>query len=537
MLKNSDSEGIAILQWMTEEFIKRKKKEEGDFVTGVDEFSIEVVNGKIGAITSESKVKLSKQGVFNRLFNGKDKKELILVDTSKHTLTIPYEAYTKDRDLIRGTIDLFMSIDKNNITSSLRLLKERNPYGMINDEEGFREIWLQDVIELLRRNIEYIINTEAFINYNAEEVQYKRDSICTDIISTLNSKSPYWASYGMIVTYSSVTIDENRYEELERKNRETALNAMERDAVFGEDSSQSEDRIRKAQLVAQEKASMELNIHLVNLNTEAALRRKEEESVKQQELDAISDEAEIETARMEAEFNSVKMKIYHQREIKRLESDTEMDEIDRELRIKEIRTRIAQIDRDERMKDVQADIAVNKAKDDYSDTRRESDLDYDLKRKKSEYDLEKQREDDRLRRELEKRKAEADLMRQMSEHDDKMAEIKESNRHGETMAKTDAEVKISENQLAYNADVAKAEGKAAAAQAQYEGYKEAVDATSKRNMEQLRAMSDIMSKGSSAPVSEKKDVLICPGCREEIPAKAKFCPFCGVSFVKKDDKN
>lgn len=528
MLK-MDNQGTVILQWMTEDFIKKKKID--DFVTGIDEYTIEITNGKIGDITTESKVRMSKQGTFNRIFNGKDKKELILIDAGKHTMSIPYEAYTNDKDLIRGTIDLFMSIDKDNIVSSIRLLKERNPYGKINDEDGFKEIWLQDVMELMRSNIEYIISAEAFINYNAEEIQQSKESICTDIISTLNSKSPYWASYGMIVTYSSVTIDNNRFEDLVRKNREIALNAMERDASFSEESSQSEDKIRRAELMAQEKASMELNIHLIDLNAKAAFRRKEAESIKNQELDAISYNSEIEFARMESQFNAVKLKIYHDKELKRLEADTNIDDAEREVRIKEVRMRIAQIDRDERLKDTQANILLEKTKYQYEAEKRDSDLDYEIKRKETYYELEKRMKDDELQREISKKKAETELMKQMSEHDDKMVEVRETNRHGEIIAKTDAEVKVSENALRYNADVAKAEGKADAAQAQYEGYKEAVSNTNKSNMEQLRMMSEVLS-GRSPMIDTD---LICPGCKAKIPAMAKFCPYCGITFVKRDE--
>ncbi len=508
------SRNDVIIQWISREYLIKNKKEMKDIPVGPDEYFILIKEGKVAECTTESQVD-AVPGLLRRFadyLGAKKDVQLVLVDARKHPLSIPFEAYTRDRALIRGKADLFACISKENPQVALRLLKESAVHA--SDIDGFREFTLQDLSDLLSKNTEYIIDTESISLYDAKEIAEKRKAICTDMVSALNSKTPYWINYGLEVNYSTVTIDENEYERLERVACENKLKARQRELEYMDASGDSEHAIRMDDLRNRQEAAVKLNKCLSEINAEASKRAHESAIEHKERMSAISDKgAEAEAA---LEFNNrlEVMKKYHEQEIRRIESDGLIDEGEKQIKMADIQLRI---------KDINLQMERN-----------EGIVKHELERLS--YELDRDRANDDLDRELQKLKCQAELMRLMTEPEDKRKDraldIEEKKIDADvekTKIQTNADVE--KTRIENSADVVASRKEAESANRALDTYKEATKEGHEKAMQFVEVVKDTAGAVSGAGSSSKL-TAICPSCNKPVYPPFKFCGNCGITLSR-----
>ena len=506
------SRSNVLVQWISRDYMIKNKKDVKDIPIGPDEYMVLIREGKIESVDTETQVD-PRPGLLRRFVDyvGTRKDvQLLIIDTRKHELAIPFEAYSKDRVLIQGAANLFANVSRDSPELALRLMKEVGQFGSAYNQEGFREFTIEDLTELLKRNVQYIVDTEAIVNMDAAAIRDNRAGICTDIVSALNAKTPYWANYGLAVTYSSVVIDRNEFERLEIKERENALKRRKQELEYAEASGDSEQRIRLQELVNRENAALELNKYLSSVDLQAAKDAHDADVKHEATMRGLQHQEDEKVRQMEIVNRLEMMAIYHQQEIDRINSDKEMDEHEKRVKIAEIDSRVYFINQQ-----------VEKAKIDLRNYEEEEKIRLETKRKQSEYDVERQRQEDEHRRKLEQ----AEALAKLSKPQDELRAKEQDHKHEENLAAIDADVKKTE--IVNSGDVLRAKTEAEAAKARYEAYKEALGDAHGREMDHAHMTKETVaaSHGNQAEAS-----IFCPSCGASNRPNAKFCCICGVKI-------
>jgi len=495
------SRNDVIMQWISREYLIKNKKEMKDIPVGPDEYFILIKEGKIEKCATESQID-AVPGLLRRFADyvgTKKDVQLVLIDARKHPLSIPFESYTRDRALIRGKVDLFACVSKENPELSLRLLKESTASGAGVD--GFKEFTLQDLSDLLSENTQYIIDTESISLYNADEIKAKRKAICTDIVSALNSKTPYWINYGLEVNYSTVSIDENEYERLERIAFDNKLKSRQRELEYADASSDSEHVIRMDDLRNKQEAAIKLNRYLSDVNLDASKRAHESAIMHKEKMSSISNAAAEAEASLESSNRLEIMRKYHEQELRRIESDGLIDEGEKQIKMMEIQSRIKEIN----LQMVRNEGVVKAELDRLS------------------YELERDKADDDLKRRLNELQTKAELMKLMTKTEDELKhramDIEEK--------KIDADVE--KTKIQYSAEVVAAKKEAESANRAFDTYRDATREGHERTMEVGQMVKDTAGAVSGAGSSPKLAV-ICPKCDKPVNPPYRFCSNCGAKL-------
>ena len=526
MIGNNDgSRSNVLVQWVSRDYMIRNNIK--DVTVGPDEYYLLLKNGKIEELDTEGQVR-AKPGILRRFADYVWKKEdvqLVIIDARKHNISIPFEAYSSDRDLIRGRVDLFVSITKDNPEMALRLLKENGDFGESYTEEGFRQFCLEDLAELLRKDTQFIIDTEAISGYDSGTIHSKRSQICIDIISALNSKTPYWANYGLKVGYSSVVIDENEYERLEREERENKLKARQRDLEYAESSGSSEHLVRMRDIVNREKAALDMNEYLSGANLQASKEAHKAEVEHRAKMRDMGYEEEEAFKAMEARNRLQMTAIYHEQELARIKDDREMSDAEKAVKIADIESRLKDIRRQDDMKDFNQEMEKEKAR---------------LGLKFQGDDHEQDIKDREVERQLKVKIAEAEILMKLSKSEDErlmkqqeLEGLRAQLEHEEKMANISANVEISKHQN--DGALKVAEGEAKAAREALGAFKDANALAHQQNLDNA-AMTERMIRAShGGSRSAENQFIRCPRCDAQLEPNSKFCRRCG-SKIKGDDE-
>ena len=527
LFENDGSNGTVILQWINRDYLIHDKKEyrkkiykqeiEGTswfdrskrkeikrevysdyedelkelerIIVGPDEFAVVIKDGVIESTYTQKQVDELPgfwKRMAERLAGGKEDIQIILADTRKHQMDIPFSAFTSDRVQVKGTVQLFASINKDDVALTLRILKEIVG-SRVNEKIGFRQLTVDDVKELISENLNYIIDTESIGDHTASQIEKDRKGICLDLKSALNTKTPYWANYGLSVYYSSIEFNENRWEELERQDAENKLNRRQMDIEFLMKESEAGDRIRIDELMEHEKAMMTINGKLAEYGSEIVLSSKKKEL----EVAKIDDEAEIEMTRLEAQSRYEKTLAYHMKELRRLQ-DYDIDDTEKELKITEIKARIQKIE---------------------------------LENEEARYELELRKLKDS--RDLEESSKDSDVERQIRLMEAKAAAVR-------AMAAGDEEIRKMEIARGIDEQRQQAEIEKVKAESKLEGYMTADDRKHQQHMDELAMTRDMLgaaNKGNPQNVGQIK----CPKCNKYNPSTGTFCTGCGTRLKGGDE--
>ena len=525
MIGNEDgSKSNVLVQWVSRDYLIQNKKELKDIPVGPDEYFVLLKKGKIEEFATQSQVN-AVPGLLRRFMDfigTKSDVQLVIIDTRKHTISVPFEAYSRDRDLIRGGVELFANISKDNATLALRLLKENGEFSSSYNEMGFRQFCLEDLTELIRKNVQYIVDTEAISGYDASEIQSKRSDICTDIISALNSKTPYWANYGLNVSYSSVVIDENEYERLERLDMENRLKSRQSELDYAEAQGVSEHTIRMKDLVNRESAALEMNAYLSKVGLEASKEAKAAELAHEKKLRDMGYEEDEATRAIEAHNRLEMLAIYHQRELRRIEDEDDLTSAEKAVKMKEVEARLASVEEEISRKKFDFEMYMQDEREKRRRDSKRTDDDIELSRKERETDIE-----------IKKKRAEAEILMTMSERDDIRQDKALDYGHEEKLSEIDSKTKIA----SYQSDAARfaAEGEAKAKAEALENFKEAISLAHQQNLDNA-AMTERMIYAASGKAAPEKPVnIVCPKCGMSLDPRSKFCGGCGAKLGGGDE--
>ncbi len=522
-----------LVQWMSYGYLRSNKKDLGTITINPDEYCIVIKEGKIDRVVTQTQIG-AVPGFFSRLFGGNSDMQLVIVDTGKHTISVPFEAYSSDKDLIRGVIGMMIQIRGADCVNALRLLKENSPAGSASSKDGYREYRLEDVAELLKNNIRYIADTESISMLSSEEVQKKREDICNSLKTALNLKSPYWNNYGLTVNYTTVSIDGNAYEDIQRESRKKKLESLERDVEYEESQGISEHSVRLHELLNSEKAAMKMDDYLSALNADIIIRAKQTEAEHRSRLTDIDNEAELKLRSLEKKHQLEMQEAYHEQEMIHVRDSSDLSAAEKEVKLKQIevskskvQSELAEIRRSESSKDAAAEL--------------------EAERKKYEFEIEKQKKNyeteiDRLKKQLELDHADKEVqmkLRSIEEEEKHRREMEKVLSDNEFLLKSMQETNVVEIHKAdIQRDIAAFENDAdkARLQAQRDEILNRIeDARKQAADEHVRAM-DLLdkmiqntsaSRGTYVPPSVK---LQCPKCGCEINGNSKFCPGCGYKL-------
>ena len=507
--KDSNPKDDVLVQWISgsrRDILKDFDRLKG-VVVGPDEYLVLIKDGRVEETVTQQQIDID-PGLLRRfadLIRGSPKINLAIVSTRRRELQVPFRAYSSDRVEIGGVANLFAGISKDGVELSVRLLGETGQYNREHRGDGIVEFDVDDLARLIGRNAEYVIDTEAVSAYDSSEIQANRTAICTDIISALNSKTPYWANYGLSVNYSSITIGWNEYETLERRRREGQLAQRERDLEYSEAQGESEQRIRLANIRNVEEQSLEFDRFLADVGLSAHRDDRRAEIDRDAKVRDIGYEEDVETRRAEKDNRLRQMELYHTQEVARIIADTEMSDHEKEVRIAEI---------DLRLKQIQNQIAK---------------LDFDLEsyRKDSEARREREQRQFETTLELDRKAREADILLKLSEREDGLREKRLDHSHEESMATIDANVRKAA--YANDGDRLRAEAEARAARAELDGFREANEVSHRQNMDSM-GMTERMIYAASGRQAPEERRVVCPKCGMSLDARARFCTNCGAKL-------
>lgn len=502
-----DQKGEVLIQWISGSRRDLHKDFQGT-VVGPDEYLVLIKNGEIEDVVTQRQIDLD-PGRLRRFLEwvGGNSPEvsIAIVSTRKHELSIPFEAYSHDRVCIRGAVNLFANISKDSVELSIRLLRETGQYNREHLKDGILEFRLDDLKTLIGRNTAYVIDTEAISAYNASEIQANRVGMCTDIISALNSKTPYWANYGLSVNYSSVDIGDNEYERLERLERENQLRQRQRDIDYAEAGGLSEQLIRLEDIKERQQAALDFNRYISKIDLQASIIAHDAENEHEAAMRVLGFDEDEKTREAEKNNRLELMGIYHLQEKARVLADTEMSDHEKDVRIAEIDQRLDQIR-----------IQVSKAQFDFESYMKDTEARREREQRQFETTLE-----------LDRKAREAEILLKLSEREDNLREKRQDHSHEETMATIDADVR--KTAYANDGDRLRAEAEAKAARAELTGFKDANAVSHQQNMDSMTMTERMIYAASGREKIEDKQIL-CPKCGMRLDPRAKFCISCGCKL-------
>lgn len=468
---------------------EQEKKELERIVVGPDEYAVVIKDGQIEATYTQKQVD-ELPGFWGRIAErfagGAEDIQIILADTRKHSMSVPFSAFTRDKIQVKGAVDLFACINIDDVALALRILREVHG-ARINDKIGFRQLTVEDVKEVISSNLNYVIDTESISSMTAAELEQNRRGICIDLISALNSKTPYWANYGLKVNYSTIEFSENRYEELERIEAENRLTIREMDINYMLSEAQSGDRIRAEDLIEKERAMFAISSQLADYGAEIALSSKHKDA----ELAKEDDESEIAMRALENRNRYEMTLAYHEKELRRIQ-DYDIDDTEKELKIMEIKTRIQELQ-----------LTIDK-----------SQYELEFKKKKDDVSLEESTKDAEIERQIKLMQAKAAAVR--------------------AMAAGDEEIRKMEIARGIDEQRQQAEIEKAAAQAKLEGYKEADTTKHQQHMDELQVTKDMLGAANKG-IQSDNDQIRCPKCNKFNKASSTFCSACGSKLYRGED--
>jgi len=455
----------------------REIKDLERIIVGPDEYAVVIRDGKITDTYTQKQVS-EMPGFWARLgeklFSGKEDIQIILADTRKHNMQVRFEAYTKDRVRVRGFVDLFASINIDDIGLALRLMNEAQG---ISVKPGFREVTVEDISRVIGSNLNYVIDTEAISNYTSRELEENRRGICLDMISALNSKTPYWANYGLKVNYSTITFSDNKFEELERMEVQNRLRMKEMDIEAALSEAESGDRIRAEDLRTREAALLGISAEIAEYTADIALNSKKKEAILSEE----DDQSEISMRARENQNRYEMMVAYHLKELRRVQ-DYDIDDKEKELRVAEIESRIHELQ---------------------------------MQNKESEYRLESQKQRDSFNQEQVAK--DNDIQREIDLINAKAASVR-------AMAAGDEEIRKMEISQGIDKQRQQAEIERVRAEAMLAGYKEADATKHRQHMDELNVTKDMLGAANKGIDYHE---IRCPNCGKINKSMDTFCGSCG----------
>ncbi len=534
-----------VVQWVSYDYLVRNKRDLKTVTIEPDEYCVVIHGGRIDSVVTQAKIN-AVPGFFSRLrerLAGTNDLQLVIVDSRKHTLTLPFEAYSSDKDIIRGTVNLMVQIRGADCINAIRLLKEHSPIGSLNCQRGYSEYCLEDIAELLRNNMQYIIDTDSISLITSEEIYQKRPEICADLKASLNAKSPYWSNYGLTVNYSAISIDENSYEKTRRDLRETKINSLQRDVDYSEAQGASEHAIRMHELINREKAAIELDDYLSALNVDVTKKAREAEAEHTANLSQIDNEADVQRRVMERRHQLEMQALYNDIEKRRVHDSSDLSDAEKDVQLKQIELRKDQIQvslndilRQESRKDVDDSLYPEREKFKLESEKKQKsqDLELDLQMKKLELEFKEKEAALQRQLDLEREKHRMEMEKANSDNDFLLRSMQET--HSAEGHRIDAErdVKLRETEASETIAKYQTDADKARLQALYdESQKRLDDAKAQAVDEHNRAM-DLMDKmiqntsvsrggGYAAPSVS----LECPKCGAKLGKDSKFCPGCG----------
>ena len=302
------------------------------------------------------------------------------------------------------------------------------------------------------------------------------------------------------MNYSSVTIDKNRYEELEREDAEARLNRRQRDIEYADASGASDQRVRMEELAARERMAIDVNREVAGIDLDASVAARRAEVAHGEAMRGIGFREEEETREMERVGRLELMEKYHEQEKARILADMEVSDRDKDARVAEIDLRIDQIR-----------LQIERGR-------------YEFESMKAEDEARRQRE---LRQfettlEIDRKAREADILIRLSQREDDLREKRQDHSHEEAMAGIEADV--TKATIANDGDRIRAEGEAKAARAELEGFKQANEVAHRQNMDNA-AMTERMIQAASGRAEDRR--IVCPRCGTSLDPRARFCTGCG----------
>lgn len=487
-----------VIQWMSRDYLKNNRKEIENLSIMPGEQALILRKGTLVDVLTETQIKLN-LGLWKRFADclfGSDDLQLLIIDVKSHEINMPFEAFSKDHVAIRGTSTIRVNVSDNDLINVLRLLKEdlKNDQAFTTKELGdYREVTLSDLVSLVGKNLSYTIDTEFISKHNADELNDKRVDISSNLVGALNSKTPYWVNYGLWVSYSSLEISENLYEESINEKRAYEMEQKTLDNQFFKASCNSEHRVRLDEIEAREKANYSLNEFLANAEMESS---KSEISIKNAHLLRMSLTGYNYQEDVASADNSHRVdlkKAYNSAEVSKVIEDTKRN---LSLSSTDLNIKIKQMHRDT----------------EFSNLKEEKEFELQMKNLESEMKLREIKELASIARD-----DEIIRYKEMESHREKMT-------HEANLTKINGDISIKTSQ---------SEKDAISSQAELKAYKEASENQHRNNVENNRVLVDGLAAANQSPrtiINNGPQNPTCANCGTTLDVNGKFCGNCGVKI-------
>lgn len=225
-----------LVQWFSDDFIKKNEKVFEKITVGPGEVLIIIKDGKPSDTYLESSVKLAGDG-FLAKFREKLKgvnNQVLMADLRPFAARIGIHGYTKDRTEIEGAMNLTVRVSKENMVR-LSSLYTRD---LLSDEKWkdmrgkVKEVTREDIENILRYDTELTVDSSVLTQTLSSDIRDHQDVFNARVRNAIDSMTPVWANCGLAVDVVKVDIEKNAYEDAMRYHDEQSKAQMKMDADF-----------------------------------------------------------------------------------------------------------------------------------------------------------------------------------------------------------------------------------------------------------------------------------------------------------------
>ena len=351
-----------IAQQFLDEYIRDHGKLFEKINVGQNEAMIKITDGMIGPdiITNSNTTILPGflESIKEKILpNHKKHIELLIVDTTPRSISIPYRCKTRDGSDVTGVLTFSIRISTNDLIN----IKEMMIENLVSDDRysekdigKLKELSIEDITNSFRKTYQFQIqsitskHTPMYIGENEKQ-------LVEEISENIRSSTDNWLAYGLDVGLISASISAEDYEyifnrqsELEKKQKindleyQISVNDIEayeklKIALMKSDNRVDLEKIQCDFSVKSLESNKELELRLSKLNGEIEAQRLEivkkiENAKSQAEIDEIQGNSKVNIEKSMIELEDYRKK----KELEFMRGEAEVDVYRTEHRMKSV---------------------------------------------------------------------------------------------------------------------------------------------------------------------------------------------------------
>ena len=228
-----------IVQWFSSKYVHGHPKIFDKMLAGPGEAIILLKDGKVEEVATESKFSAD-VGFLSRLLDkirGTDR-QLLMVDLTPKSISIPFSGYSKDRTKIGGVANLTVRVDLSNVLRLMNLVRRETvsdaKWASTDFAKDIKEVTLEDIAGYMAYDTSLVIDSSLLSQTLSSEIRDNQDSFDSKMRNTIMGMCTTWVNNGLAIDFAKAEIGENAYEDAMKYADELAKLQLKQDADFAD---------------------------------------------------------------------------------------------------------------------------------------------------------------------------------------------------------------------------------------------------------------------------------------------------------------